>query len=128
MLERIDTYYEQHVATLSFRIHPAYFSQGTELLNRAKQRAQELSIKMLQIHIASPDLEQIKMVEAEGFSREACLHDRLVSGDGKMDLMIYSLSLSESVRLTKSQGDYYAGRPSWQKERILFGKKSEGDL
>ena len=118
VLERVDTFSEQHVATLSFRVCPPYFQQVPELLDAAKQRAEELSIRVLQIYIASPDEQQIELVKAAGFSQEARLRDRLGGEDGEMDLLIYSSTLPGSWRPMRDQGDYYGGRPSWQKERI----------
>jgi RimJ/RimL family protein N-acetyltransferase len=92
ILERLDTFYEQHVATLSFRVCPDYFQQASELLKAAAQRARELSIKILNIYIAECDDEQKELVKAAGFSEEARLRDRLRNGSEWMDLLIYTLS------------------------------------
>ncbi len=118
VLERFDTFYEQHVAILSFRLCPSYFGQASELLNAVSQRAKELSITILQIYIADRDEEQIQLVKATGFSEEACLQNRIRDGDKWMDLLVYTLSLPVATSLLRSKGDYYGGRKQWQAERV----------
>lgn len=117
-LARFDTFYEQHVATLSFRVCPSYFDQASELLEAAVRRANELSIKILQVFIADRDDEQKELVKEVGFSEEARLRNRLRNGDTWMDLAVYTLSRPGAVRPLRSAGDYYGGRQPWHEERI----------
>ena len=126
VLERFDTFYEQHVAILSFRVCPSYFEQAPELLNAAGRRAKELSIKTLQSYIADCDDEQIQLVKAAGFSYEARLRNRLRNEDKWMDLLVYTLSLPGAARPLRSQGDYYGGRKPWQAERIASSPNQKG--
>lgn len=121
-LERFDTFYEQHVAILSFRVCPSYFGQAPELLKVAAQKARELSITTLQIYIADCDDEQIQLVKEAGFSYEARLRNRLRNQDRLMDLLVYTLSLPGTARPLRSKGDYYGGRKQWQEERIASSK------
>jgi L-amino acid N-acyltransferase YncA len=118
VLERFDTFYEQHVATLSFRVAPSYLGQASELLNAAAQKAKALSIKVLQIYTADCDNEQKALVKAAGFAEEGRLRNRLRSEDKWMDLLIYTLSLPGAVRPSRNEGDYYGARRPWQTERI----------
>ena len=122
VLERFDTYCEQHVARLSFRVCPAYFGQTTELLNAAAQRAQALAIKTLQLYIAGCDNEQIELVQEAGFSEEARLADRLRHGEKWLDLLVYTRSLSKDVPPLLNQGDYYGNRQPWQTERLASAR------
>ena len=118
MLERINTFYEQHVATLSFRVCPSYFEQAPELLTAAAQKAKDLSIKTLQIYIAACDADQQELVKAAGFAEQARLRNRLRDGAGWMDVLIYTLSLPGAAPPLRSKGDYYGGRKQWHAERI----------
>jgi len=121
-LERFDTFYEQHVATLSFRVCPSYFGQVSELLIVAAQKARELSITTLQIYIADCDDDQIQLVKEAGFSYEARLRNRLRNQDRLMDILVYTLSLPGTARPLRGKGDYYGGRKQWQEERIAYSR------
>jgi GNAT superfamily N-acetyltransferase len=117
-LQRLDSYYEQHVATLSFRVCPGYVAQATELLDAAAKRAGELSIGVLQIFVAAADVGQLELVESAGFSEEARLRNRLRGKDGWGDILIYSRHVSNAVAALWDVGDYYAGRNAWQRQRV----------
>ena len=52
---RRDTFYEQHVATLSFRVAPAYFDRARELLDLAAARAASLGVRQLALPVAAGD-------------------------------------------------------------------------
>ncbi|MCZ6631948.1 MAG: GNAT family N-acetyltransferase, partial [bacterium] len=75
--ERCGTFFEQHIATLGFRICPAYKEQATELLEAAVEAAGSLGIRTLQVPIAARDEDQIALVASAGFSEEARFTDRL---------------------------------------------------
>ncbi len=116
-LERQDTFYEQHVATLSFRVCPGYFAQVPDLIDAASKRAGELSIGILQVHVADCDHDQKALVKAAGFSEEARLRNRLRDGQEGVDLLVYTMSLPGPIRPLRGKGDYYGGRKPWQEER-----------
>lgn len=117
VLKRFDTFHEQHIATLSFRVCPSYFEQGAELLTAAAEKAKALSIQGLQIYIADCDDDQKEMVKAAGFVEEVRLHNRLYDGENLMDMLVYTLWLPDVAPL-RSEEDYYGNRKVWQAERV----------
>ena len=121
-LRRLDTYHEQHVATLSFRVCPAYLPQTSELLAEAARQARELSIASLQVFVAGCDGDQAALLEAAGYIQEARLRDRLRRGDGWVDMLVYTLRLSEAVSAMRADDDYYGSRKPWQAERVAAGR------
>ena len=124
VLKRFDTFHEQHIATLSFRVCPSYFEQAPELLTAAVEKAKTLSIKALQIYIADCDDDQKEMVKAVGFAEESRLGDRLYDGENLMDMLIYTLWLPDTTPL-RSEGDYYGNREPWQAERVTAAHNRE---
>jgi GNAT superfamily N-acetyltransferase len=119
---RADSYMEQHVATLSFRVSPAYFGQVDELLDAVATQADDLSIMVLQAFVAEGDGEQQGLLRSAGFEEEARLRDRLRTPNGLMDMLVYSRRLTGSKGTVFGPGDYYAGRKPWQVERVAAGK------
>ena len=117
VLKRFDTFHEQHIATLSFRVCPSYFDQGAELLMAAAEKAKALSIQGLQIYIAECDDDQKEMAKAAGFVEESCLQNRLYDGERLMDMLVYTLWLPAATPL-RSEDDYYGNRKPWQAERV----------
>ena len=117
VLKRFDTFQEQHIATLSFRVCSNYFDQGPELLNAAAEKAKALSIQGLQIYIADCDNDQREMVKNAGFVEEARLRNRLYDGESWIDMLVYTLWLPDVTPL-RSEGDYYGNRKPWQAERV----------
>ncbi len=118
VLKRFDTFHEQHVATLSSRVCPSYFEQTPELLTAAAEKAKHLSINLLQIYIADCDDDQKELATAAGFAEEARLRNRLRTGEGLMDMLVYTLSLPGAAPPLRSEGDYYGNRKPWHAERI----------
>lgn len=116
-LKRFDTFQEQHIATLSFRVCPSYFNQAAELLTAATEKAKALSIQNLQIYIADCDNDQKEMVKTVGFAEEARLHNRLYDGKNCIDMLIYTLQLP-AVTPLRGEQDYYGNRKPWQAERV----------
>ncbi len=124
VLKRFDTFHEQHIAILSFRVCPSYFEQGVELLTAAAEKASALSIQGLQIYIADCDGDQKEIVKRAGFAEEARLQNRLFDGENWIDMLVYTLSLADVAPL-RSEGDYYGNRKPWQAERVNAAPNQE---
>ena len=122
-LHRTGSYMEQHVATLSFRISPAYYGQADELLGAAAVWAADLSITLLQAFVAEGDGDQQGLLRSAGFEEEARLRGRLRTPDGMVDMLVYSRQLSGSDGPIFGPGGYYAGRNPWQAERVSAGRR-----
>ena len=125
-LQRIDTYYEQHVATLSFRVCPAYFSQTTDLLRRSLDIARQISVGIVQVHVADEDEDQKRLVRDAGFSETARLTGRIRDRDRTMDLLLFTNYIEGAEDPIRGRGDYYGGRQPWQDDRTL--SVDQGDL
>jgi len=119
VFERLDNYFEQHRATLSLRVCPAYLHQTPELLDVAASRAREIGISMLQVHAAGRDSDQREILTASGFSEEARFRDRLRDGDDWTDLVLYTIHLADGVAPIRAEGEYYGARQAWQTDRVL---------
>ncbi len=121
--ERLDTFFEQHVANLGFRVVPEYQRQTAELLDAAVESAREISIRTLQMQIAACDTDQIEGVNEAGFVEEARLRDRLRTDNGWTDILIYTRTAPGTVSPVRKLDDYYGARKSWQKERVEQGRR-----
>lgn len=117
VLERLDTFYEQHVASLSLRVCPTYFSQAAQLIEAAVHEASLLGITILQTFIAAGDQDHIDIVRSTGFAEEARLPKRLRDGNQEKDLLIYSRHNNANTPLPRIRGDYYGNRKTWQEDR-----------
>lgn len=117
-LQRTDTYYEQHVATLSFRVCPAYFSQSRDLLRRMLEVAGQLSIGIIQVHIADVDEQQKELVLEAGFSETARLPGWIRDEDRTIDMLLFTTHSETTMDAIRERGDYYAGRQTWQNDRV----------
>ena len=118
-MERADTFQEQHVATLGFRTTPEYAEQTADLLDAAMEKAKSISIRTLQISIAACDEDQARLAMLAGFTEEARLKDRLRSGEGFTDLLIYARTSRQTVEPFRRIDHYYGTRKQWQRERAL---------
>ncbi len=116
--ERVGTFYEQHVAALSFRVTPAYQDETGALLQMAIERAGEIRIRTLQISIAACDDDVTRLVETAGFRKEARLADRLRTDEGWMDVLLYARRTDADESPHRPIDDYYGTRKTWQKERL----------
>ena len=112
-IERLNTYYEQHCATLSFRVCPDYMHQTSDLLEEAASRARQMGIVLLHVHVAGRDDDQRELIAASGFSEEARFKDRLRDGDGWTDLVVYTRRLGDEPAPVRGEGEYYGGRNPW---------------
>ena len=115
---RIDSYYEQHVATFTFRVCPAYYSQAGDLLRHSLQRARELSIAILQVHVADVDEDQKGLIRNAGFLETARLPGHLKDGDRSIDMLIYTHEIETEGHSTRRRSEYYGGRQPWQDARV----------
>ena len=116
-MERFDSYYQQHVATLSFRVSPAYFEEAPRLLDGMARRAEELAVRVLQVYVADPDRKQRSLLREAGFAQEARLRDRLRVEDSWADLLVYTRSVPGGGDPWRQRSDYYGGKQPWQAER-----------
>lgn len=122
-VERLDTYYEQHVATLSFRVAPAYFDQASELLLATLDKARRIGIRKIQSFVADRDGEQAAILESAGFAQEARLKSHLRDDDLWHDLLVYTKSLGGDVTPQRGKHEYYGGRNLWMEDRIAEGPR-----
>ena len=114
---RIDTFWEQHVAELSFRIGRAHFDRAADLLKAAVERAAALGIGQLALMVAAEDGEQRGLAESAGFAEGARWPGRLRSGDGFSDLLIMLRQVAPAPAPSKPRESYYGERKPWQAER-----------
>lgn len=121
--ERIGTFYEQHVATMSFRVIPAYRDEAQGLLRKAVERAGQMNIRTLQVEIATSDEDMAELAAQVGFMEEARLKDRLRGNAGWMDVLIYTKTIDCDAAPYRQIDDFYGTRKAWQRERLreLFG-------
>ena len=115
---RENTYYEQHIATLSLRVHPTYADQSAELFQTVRAEAQEIGISELVTHVAECDTDAIALFERLGFSEQARLRGHLRSENRLMDIAVYGTRLGELRPPLREISQYYGERQEWQTERI----------
>ena len=125
--QRRNTFYEQHVATLSFRVHPEYFSQATGLLEAMASRARELSISLLHSHVADGDDDQAARLREAGFTEAAQLRGGLRDGATETDLLIYALHLEGVSGAARDRETFYGERHPWQQARVERAEREETD-
>ena len=118
---RRDTFAQQHVATLSIRLAPAYMSHAVGLLRAAIDRAGEIGVGVLEFPIAGSDADLAEIASAAGFTEAARLPGRIRDGQIWVDLRLFSMSLGLSTRAFHGSETYYANRQPWQTERIAEG-------
>ncbi len=121
---RYNTYYEQHVADLTFRVIPEYLGQAADLIRAIESKATRLHITILQIQISDRDEEQKNLLYDAGFSEAGRLRQQLLLDDGTADLLIYRKHLSHDARHIRGRDDYYGSRFQWQEERVRREKEN----
>ena len=119
VVERTDTFFEQHCGTLSFRVSPGYLHQTSLLLAEVESRAQQMGIVLLQVHVGGRDNNQRDLVMASGFSEEARLKGRLRDNGGWTDMVVYTKRLAGDAAPVRGEGEFYGGRQPWQAERVI---------
>ncbi len=115
---RRDTFAQQHVATLSLRVAPAYMDHAVGLLRAAVDRAAEIGVGVLDFPIAASDADLAAIAGAAGFTEAARLPDRIRDGQTWVDLRLFTASLGSPTRAFHGSETYYANRQPWQTERI----------
>ena len=120
---RYDTYYEQHVADLTFRVIPEYLEQAADLIDAIESKATRRHISILQTQIADRDEEQKTLLLDAGFSEGGLLRQQLLLDDGTVNLLIYRNHLSHDARHFRRRDDHYGSRFQWQEERVRKEKE-----
>ena len=115
---RFDTFCEQHVAELSFRIGRPHFDRAADLLDAAAERAAALGIGQLALMVAAEDGEQRGIAESAGFAEGARWPRRLRSGGRFTDLLIMLRELTPPAAPSKPRESFYGERKPWQAERV----------
>ena len=118
---RRDTFAQQHVATLSLRVAPAYMDHAVGLLRAAVNRAAEIGVGVLEFPIAASDADLAGIASAAGFTEAACLPDRIRDGQAWVDVRLFTLSSGLPARAFHGSETYYANRQPWQVQRIATG-------
>ncbi len=125
---RRDTFAQQHVATLSLRLAPAYMSHAAVLLRAAVDRAGEIGVGVLEFPIAGSDADLAEIASAAGFTEAARLPGRIRDGQTWVDLRLFTLSSELPARPFRGSETYYANRQPWQVERIAEGSGKPAHL
>ena len=89
-----------------------------ELLAAARERAEELSIAILQTYVADGDNEAMELLQQAGFGEEARLRGRLSDGEEMRDLLVYTVFIEGRQKRRNPRDDYYGQRTAWQEERV----------
>ena len=121
---RRDTFPQQHVATLSLRVAPAYIEHAVGLLGAAVDRAREIGVSVIEFPVAATDEDLAAIASAAGFTETARLPDRIRDGDTWVDLCLFELALDPPARAFHAPETYYANRHSWHVERIASGPET----
>ena len=115
---REDTFYEQHVATLSLRVARGYFSLAAELLETAAARAAALGIRQLALPVAAEDHEPRRLAAAAGFEEGPRWPRRLRDEEGHLvDLIFMLRELTPSGSRDRPRESFYGERHPWQAAR-----------
>ena len=92
-LTEMNSFYEQHIKTLDFYIHPSYLNQAQDLIQAALKKAKESRTGIIQAYLAACDEKKIE----------------------RDDLLIYGLELVKKNLFLKDLSFYYGGRPQYLK-------------
>ncbi len=123
---RFDTFCEQHVAELSFRLGPAHFDQAGPLLDAAAERAAKLGIGQLALMVAATDDEQRGLAESAGFDEGVRWQRRLRTDDRFIDLLIMLREVAPAPSPSKPRESFYGERNPWQAERVASLRSGPG--
>jgi L-amino acid N-acyltransferase YncA len=118
---RRDTFPQQHVATLSLRVAPAYMGHAGTLLRAAVDRAGEIGVSVLEFPVAASDTDLADIAIAAGFTEAARLPNRIRDGDAWVDLCLFELALGPPALAFHAAETFYANRHPWHVERLASG-------
>jgi ribosomal protein S18 acetylase RimI-like enzyme len=118
ILQRKNSFLEQHSGIISFRIVPSYYQQALEMLTHVKNSAQNIGISILESHVAASDSDQFKFLELAGFKLNLRLKNRLYDGVTWTDLLIYTIEDQFTNKNRKDKSNFYGARQQWQIDRI----------
>ena len=118
--ERRNTVSEQHVATMSLRIVPAYTDQTGDLLSAVQVGAAEIGISCLETRVVARDVDYQYLVETAGFEYQATLRGRFQADGRSEDIVLYAKFLDGAAAAPRSGAEYYGGRQG------LAARVSEG--
>ena len=120
--ERRNTVSEQHVATMSLRIVPAYTDQTGDLLSALEEAAAAIGISCLETRAVARDVDYQYLVESAGFTHQATLPERFQDDGRSEDIVLYAKFLDGAAAAPRNGAVYYGGRKDWQRERAPAGK------
>ena len=124
---RLDTFHEQHVATLSLRVARGYFGLAADLLETAAVRAATLGIRQLALPLATEDDEPRRLAEAAGFAAGPRWPRRLRDGEGRFVDLTYMLrELPPSASHDRPRESFYGERHPWQAARAASAEDGGG--
>ena len=124
---RQDTFYEQHVATLSLRVARAYLGLAADLLETAAVRAAALGIRQLALPLAAEDDEPRRLAEAAGFAEGPRWPRRLRDAEGRFVDLAYMLrELAPSASRDRPRESFYGERHPWQAARAALAEEGSG--
>ena len=92
--------------------------EGQELLVRARERAGELGISILQTYVAEGDNEAAELLRVASFIEEARLRGRLSDGEYTRDILVYTSQVERAAGRRHSRDYYYGQRRAWQVGRV----------
>lgn len=118
ILLRKNSFLEQHLGSLSFRIAPSYQQNTLDIIEHAKECARNIGISILESHVAASDSDQIKFLELAGFKLTTRLKNRLYNGRTWTDLLIYTIEEKHTGKNRKDKSEFYGARQEWQNQRI----------
>ena len=124
---RQETFFEQHVATLSLRVARAYFGLAADLLETAAVRAAALGIRQLALPLAAEDDEPRRLAEAAGFAEGPRWPRRLRDAEGRFVDLAYMLrELAPSASRDRPRESFYGERHPWQAARAALAEEGSG--
>ncbi len=118
---RNDTFRQQHVATLSLRVAPAYMDHATDLVQAAFERAQKIGVSALEFPVAASDDDLAQIAIDAGFAEAARLPNRVRDDDALVDVRLFEAWLGMPSEPFHAPETYYGDRQTWQIDRIEAG-------
>lgn len=117
-LRRPNNHFLQHTAVLSFRVCPAYEGQASELLEAICCGAEAMGVEYVTAYVAGSDRRESAILRENGFRMESRLSNRLLTEEGRDDLLLLTRVLSPPESAQREPVEYYGNRKEWQRQRI----------